>query len=83
MLPPVWFSLVSMPRVSQELAGAAVGMAVIIPGDEWEQLGTRLVLSSLHAVCLLLHTLCLLYLIGNTVFSCWGGWREGERTVPS
>lgn len=26
--------------------------------------------------------LCWFYLIGNTVFSCWGGWKEGEKIVP-
>lgn len=25
--------------------------------------------------------LCLFNLIGNTVFSCWGGWREGKNSA--
>lgn len=46
--------------MSKLLDSAAAGTGVIIvPGDEWERFGTQLVLSSLHAACLLLHTLVL------------------------
>lgn len=46
--------------MSEELASAAMGAVVIVVlGDEWERAGIRLVLSSLHAACLLLHTLVL------------------------
>lgn len=58
--PPVWPALVRYPHVSEEPASGAVGTVVtVVPGDEWERFGTWLVLSSLRAACLLLHTLVL------------------------
>lgn len=70
----------TVPHVSAGMASAVEATVVtVVRRGEWEGLGRDWLSppSVLLAFCSL--HLCRLYLLGNTVFSCWGGLREGER----